>query len=61
MLGSRIEVNRSEPPTAAQIRAAAEDLVRHRFLLPEDVPVAVEQALAELKAGADADAPEGRP
>lgn len=49
MPGSRLPVpGTAARPDAAAIRAAAQDLVAHRFLLPEDLEHAVEQGLREL-------------
>ena len=54
LAGSRLPANANAPATAQvteqQIRAAAAQLAADRFLLPEDVELAVQQALAELPA-----------
>ncbi|PYI66575.1 hypothetical protein CVV68_13475 [Arthrobacter livingstonensis] len=57
MLGSRIPRPSRQAPTVGELRRAAESLVQRRFLLADDVELAVGQALAELR-DPDADAGE---
>jgi hypothetical protein len=48
LVGSRLPRRAGDTPTADDFRRAAQTLVERRFLLPSDVDLVIQQALAEL-------------
>jgi hypothetical protein len=48
LVGSRLPRRTGDTPTADDFRRAAQTLVERRFLLPSDVDLVIQQALAEL-------------